>query len=237
MIGKTNQTKCATVTPLKANHLARLFAVSVILLLCCLVFPVASRADSPTDQVRATVEKVLTIVRSTNPTSKGQMDEQRKQLALVNFRRFDFSEMAKRSLGRYWARLSSEEQREFIGIFAGLMGRAYADNIESYTSQNVFYTGESKDQGYAEVDNKIVSDNQPPLTINYKLRSVDKEWKVYDLVIQDISVVNNYRSHFDRVFAKSSFAELVRPMKEKQPWDSLKRDDLGNPRSGNFLQQ
>jgi phospholipid transport system substrate-binding protein len=67
------------------------------------------------------------------------------------------------------------------------------------------------------VDTKIVSATQPPLTINYKLRNIDKEWKVYDLVIQDISVVNNYRSQFDRVIAKSSFAELVRSMKETQP--------------------
>ena len=97
------------------------------------------------------------------------------------------------------------------------MGRAYADNIESYTSQNVLYTRESEDQNYAQVDTKIVGDSQPPLAINYKLHRVDKEWKVYDLVIADISVVNNYRSQFDRVIARSSFAELVRTMKEKQP--------------------
>jgi phospholipid transport system substrate-binding protein len=97
------------------------------------------------------------------------------------------------------------------------MGRAYADNIESYTSQNVLYTRESEDQTYAQVDTTIVSDHQAPFTINYKLHSVGKEWKVYDLVIEDVSVVNNYRSQFDRVIARSSFAELVRTMKGKQP--------------------
>jgi phospholipid transport system substrate-binding protein len=125
--------------------------------------------------------------------------------------------MAKRSLGPHWARRTAEEQREFVGIFAALTGRAYVDNIESYTSQNVLYTRESEDQNYAQVDTKIVGDHQSPVTINYKLHNVDKEWKVYDLVIEDISVVNNYRSQFDRVIARSSFAELVRTMKEKQP--------------------
>jgi phospholipid transport system substrate-binding protein len=178
---------------------------------------VPSRAGSPTEQVRATVDQVLTIVRSPNPKSKAQIEAQRAQLLEVIHPRFDFTEMAKRSLGPNWARRTSEEQQEFVKIFTALMGRAYANNIESYTSQNVLYTRESEDQNYAQVDTKIVSDNQPPLTINYKLHSVDKEWKVYDLVIEDISVVNNYRSQFDRVIARSSFAELVRTMKKKQP--------------------
>jgi phospholipid transport system substrate-binding protein len=189
---------------------------SVLVLLSYLLFPIASRADTPTDQVRATVDKVLTIVRSPNPKSQAQIDAQYAQLLEVIYPRFDFTEMAKRSLGPHWARLTPEEQREFVKIFIPLMGRAYADNIESYTSQKVVYTRESKDQNYAQVDTKIISDNQPPLNINYKLHSVDKEWKVYDLVVEDISVVNNYRSQFNRVIARSSFAELVRTMKEKQ---------------------
>jgi phospholipid transport system substrate-binding protein len=191
--------------------------VGFLFLFFCILLPAPSRAGSPTEQVRATVDKVLTIVRSPNPKSKAQIEAQRAQLPEVISPRFDFTEMAKRSLGPNWARRTSEEQREFVKIFTALMGRAYADNIESYTGQNVLYTRESEDQDYAQVDTKIVSENQPPLTINYKLHSVDKEWKVYDLVIEDISVVNNYRSQFDRVIARSSFAELVRTMKEKQP--------------------
>jgi phospholipid transport system substrate-binding protein len=125
--------------------------------------------------------------------------------------------MSKRSLGPNWARLTSEEQREFVKIFTALMGRAYVENIESYTDQNVLYTREVVDKDYAEVDTKIVADKRADLSINYKLHSVGKEWRVYDLVIEDISVVNNYRSQFNRVIARSSFAELVRTMKEKQP--------------------
>jgi len=151
---------------MKAILLARFITVSLFFLLCCLVLPAASRAGSPTEQVRATVDKVLTIVRSPNPKSKPQMDEQRAKLIEVIYPRFDFPEMAKRSLGPNWTRRTPEEQREFVGIFAALMGRAYADNIESYTSQNVLYTRESEDQNYAQVDTKIVGDSQPPLAIN-----------------------------------------------------------------------
>lgn len=147
---------------------ARFIAASLLFLLCCLLLPGASRADSPTEQVRATVDKVLTIVRSPNPKSKAQIEAQRAQLLEVIYPRFDFMEMAKRSLGPHWARRTPEEQREFVGVFAALMGRAYADNIESYTSQNVLYTRESEEQNYAQVDTRIVSDNQPaqPSTTN-----------------------------------------------------------------------
>jgi phospholipid transport system substrate-binding protein len=187
-----------------------------LLFLFCILLPAPSRAGGPTDQVRGTVDKVLTIVRSSRPTSKAQMEAQRAQLIEVIYPRFNFTEMAKRSLGRHWAGRTPEEQREFVTIFAAMLGRSYADNIESYTSQNVLYTRESEDQNYAQVDTKIVTENRPPLSINYKLQSVDKEWQVYDLVIEDISVVNNYRSQFDRVIARSSFEDLVRVMKEKQ---------------------
>jgi phospholipid transport system substrate-binding protein len=208
-------------SPLIANKATRMIRgsrdVAVgLLFLFCILLPAPSRAGGATEQVRGTVDKVLTIVRSSHPTSKAQMEAQRAQLVEVIYPRFDFKEMAKRSLGRHWAGRTPEEQREFVTIFAAMLGRSYADNIESYTSQNVLYTREREDQSYAEVDTKIVTEKRPPVTINYKLHSVNKEWKVYDLVIEDISVVNNYRSQFDRVIARSSFEELVRMMKEKQ---------------------
>jgi phospholipid transport system substrate-binding protein len=195
---------------------SRVAAIGILYLFFSIVSPAPSRAGGPTEQVRGTVDKVLTIVRSSQPTSKAQMEAQRAQLVEVIYPRFDFTEMAKRSLGRHWVGRTPEEQRQFVTIFAALLGRSYADNIESYTSQNVLYTREKEDQSYAEVDTKIVTEKRPPVTINYKLHSVNKEWKVYDLVIADISVVNNYRSQFNRVITRSSFEELVRVMKEKQ---------------------
>ena len=195
---------------------SRVATVGLLFMVFCILVPAPSRAGGPTDQVRGTVDKVLTIVRSSHPTSKAQMEAQRAQLIEVIYPRFDFTEMAKRSLGRHWAGRTPEEQREFVTIFAAMLGRSYADNIESNTTQNVLYTRESEEPSYAEVDTTIVAEKRPPISINYKLHSVNNEWKIYDLVIEDISVVNNYRSQFDRVIARSSFEDLVRAMKEKQ---------------------
>ena len=159
---------------------------------------------------------MLAIVRNPSRKSEGQKENLRAQLAEVIYPRFDFAEMAKRSLGPHWGRRTAEEQQEFVKIFAGLLGRSYADSIESYTSQNVLYTRELEDNNYAEVDTKIVADKRVDLSINYKLHSVNNEWKVYDLVIENISLVNNYRSQFDRVIARSSFEDLVRIIKAKK---------------------
>lgn len=194
----------------------RIAGLCLIFLLSGLLLPSPSRAGSPTEQVRATVDRVLILVSDPSRKAAGQKDGFRAQLAAVIYPRFDFTEMAKRSLGPHWARRSAEEQREFVKVFAGLLGRTYADSIESFSRQNVLYTREVEDKDYAEVDTKIVTDKREELSINYKLHRVNNEWKVYDLVIEDISLVNNYRSQFDRVIARSSFAELIRVMKEKQ---------------------
>src|SRR5688500_12696464 len=195
---KPNANQTSKIIPQTGARVASLLALISYLLL-----PVASTAGSPTAQVRATVDRVLAIVRNPNPKSKAQIDAQRRQLVEVISPRFDFSEMAKRTLGRHWAGCTSEEQREFVKVFAALMGKSYADNIESYTTQHVLYIRESEDRNYAQVDTRIVAENGSPLSINYKLHSVDREWKIYDLVIEDISIVGNYRSQFHRIIGRS----------------------------------
>jgi phospholipid transport system substrate-binding protein len=195
---------------------AKVAVVSLLFLSSYLLLPSPSRAGDPMEKVRATVEKVLIIVRNPNLKSVAQKEDLRAQLAEVISPGFDLPEMAKRSLGPHWGPRSPEEQQEFVKIFAAMLEKSYVDRIESYSSRNILYTREVEDANYAVVDTKIVTDNREKLSINYKLHSVNKEWKVYDLVIEDVSVVNNYRSQFNRVIARSSFEDLVRMMKEKQ---------------------
>ena len=207
----------------RTNILQITFAVaSPLFLLAYLLFPSPSRADGPMAQVRATVDKVLIIVRNPNLKSEAQQEDLRTQLVEVIYPRFDFAEMAKRSLGPHWGRRTAEEQREFVKAFTGLLAKLYVDRIESYGGDKVLYGREVEDTNYAEVDTKIFSKKGEVFSINYKLHSVNNEWKVYDLVIEDISLVNNYRSQFNRVIARSSFADLVQIMKEKQSQRSEK---------------
>jgi len=131
--------------------------------------------------------------------------------------RFDFAEMAKRCLGAHWGERSREEREEFVQLFAATLSRSYIGNIRSYENATVLFTRESSDANDAEVDTKIVTDGTKDLSVNYKLRLVNADWKIYDVIIDDISVLANFRSQFHRVITRSSFDTLLRIMKEKQP--------------------
>ena len=124
--------------------------------------------------------------------------------------------MAKRSLGSEWRHRSPEEQKEFVKLFTDLLERAYLDKIEFYNGENFQYLKEREDDtNYAQVDTKLVDKQGQEFAINYRLYNMKGDWKVYDVVIENVSIVNNYRSQFTRVLATSSFEELVNRMKGK----------------------
>ena len=130
--------------------------------------------------------------------------------------RFDFSEMARRSLGSHWKSLSRDEQREFVEVFTGLLEGTYTATIESYSSEKILYKRETREENYAQVDTRLITKRGEEVSINYRLHLFDGEWKVYDVVIENISLINNYRSQFSRVLADSPFDELLRRMRDKQ---------------------
>jgi phospholipid transport system substrate-binding protein len=180
-----------------------------------LMQPVWVSAGAPGEQVRQTVDKLLAILK--NPRLKGEenKNERREKLKEVIYQGFDFTEMAKRSLGSEWRRRSPEERKEFVKLFTDLLKRAYLEQIESYSGEKIQYLKELEGDNYAEVATKIVDNKGQDYSVNYRLHKVTGDWKVYDVVIEDISLINNYRSQFNRVLAKSSYEELVNTMKGK----------------------
>jgi phospholipid transport system substrate-binding protein len=180
-----------------------------------LMQPVWVSAGAPGEQVRQTVDKLLAILK--NPRLKGEenKNERREKLKEVIYQGFDFTEVAKRSLGSEWRRRSPEERKEFVKLFTDLLKRAYLEQIESYSGEKIQYLKELEGDNYAEVATKIVDNKGQDYSVNYRLHKVTGDWKVYDVVIEDISLINNYRSQFNRVLAKSSYEELVNTMKGK----------------------
>ena len=177
--------------------------------------PVSVVAGAPEDQVRQSVDKLLAILSDPRLKQEDKKNERREELKKVIYQRFDFTEMARRSLGPEWRRHTPEEQKEFVKLFTDLLERAYLDRIESYNGEKVQYLGEREDHGYAEVQTKLVNNKGQEFSINYRLHNVNGDWKVYDVVGEDISVVNNYRAQFSHVLASSSYQELIHRMKEK----------------------
>lgn len=195
----------------------RKFAIifSALVLTAALARGGDSSAGVPTDQVRATVNRVLMILKDPALNSAGAKEARRAELSKAILPRFDFEEMAKRSLGAEWRRRTPAEQKEFVRLFTALLKDSYVDSIESYRGEKVVYRGESQDGDYADVGSKMIDKRGQEFAIDYRLNLEGSEWKVYDVIIENISIVNNYRSQFQRILSRSSFAELLRRLGNK----------------------
>ena len=180
-----------------------------------LVQPVWVAAGVPGDQVRQTTDKLAAIIKDPQLKGESKKNERRDKLKELIYQRFDFTEMAKRSLGSEWPRRSPEEQKEFVKLFTGLLERAYLDQLESYSGEKIQYLKEREDDNYAQVETKIIDKKGQEFSVNYRLHNRNGDWKVYDVVIEEISLVNNYRAQFKRALATASYEDLVNRMKGK----------------------
>lgn len=171
---------------------------------------------SPKEEIQGTVEKLLAVLQNPDLKSDAKKEERRSQLKQIIYPKFDFAEMAKRSLGSQWQNRTPEEQREFTKAFTRLLEDGYLGQIESYNGEKFRYLREKQDKDVAEVETKLVNKKGEEFAINYRLHQAEGDWKVYDVVIENISLVNNYRSQFSRVLTKSSFEELLRTMNQKK---------------------
>jgi len=206
----------------KNSSMLKIFVVFLLTAALSIVARTAA-AGVPTEQIKTTVEKALVVLKDPELKPPAKMSERRDQLKQILFARFAFTEMARRALGANWRRRTPQEQEEFVRLFTEVLERAYAGIIESYSDEKIFYTNERIDGSFADVGSKIVTSKGEEYSINYKAHLVSNEWKVYDVVAENISLVNNYRSQFTRVIAHESYDELVRRLKNKADFDAPKK--------------
>lgn len=189
---------------------------TIVGLLGCLAIVSPAFAGAPAEQIQGAIEKVVATLKDPNLKSPAKKQERLDKLRQVIYPKFDFAEMAKRSLGSHWQKRSEAEQREFVKVFTELIENAYMENLEAYNGEKVSITGEKQDKEYAEVNSKIATNKGEEIAVNYRLLQSGGDWKIYDVVIENISLVSNYRSQFNRVITQSSYDELFRRMKGKQ---------------------
>jgi phospholipid transport system substrate-binding protein len=168
-------------------------------------------AKTPMEEIRQTIEEVQQVIRDGAGVSEERRKESLRQVLLL---RFDWTEMAKRVLGKHWNDIAPR-QTEFIAVFQDFLGSAYAGKIISFKDEKILFVREAGDKSQAQVDTKIIPNRGDAMTVNYLLRRVDDEWKISDVIVEDISIVANYRSQFGRMLAKGSFDELLKQLKEK----------------------
>ena len=176
--------------------------------------PSRANAGEPTAQLSATINEFVDILVNTPVAELRTKGLPQNALALV-FGRFDFAEMTKRSLGRHWNALGPSEQREFIDAFTQRLLIAYGRTVRASGDEKIQYEREILDGSYASVETRVVGSAGAETAIQYRLHTIDGQWKVYDMVIENVSIVNNYRAQFDRVIARSSVKELLQKMKQQ----------------------
>ncbi|HSB43351.1 MAG TPA: ABC transporter substrate-binding protein [Methylomirabilota bacterium] len=187
--------------------------------------PAPASAGVPTEQLRGAVERVLKTLDDPSYKGDGKLAERRAAVRKIANEIFDFAEIAKRSMARHWQPLSEAQRTEFVGLFADLLERSYISKIETYGGEKIQYTAERMDGDYSVVSTRIITKNGTEVPVDYRMIKRSDRWLVYDVSIEGVSLVSNYRTQFNKIIQTASYNELVSKLKNKQ--DELLAEDKG----------
>jgi phospholipid transport system substrate-binding protein len=172
---------------------------------------------SPVQMIRETTEQALTVLRDPALQDPNRRQEYHERLWEIIVPQFDAQEIAKRSLGAHWQQLSEEQRQEFIPLFTDLVKRSYQGTLERYTPDTqFFYDREHIEGDRATVDTRIlVPAQEKPFSVNYHLHRSGDRWLIYDVIVENVSLVRNYRNQFNRTLSESSYEGLVQAIRKK----------------------
>lgn len=188
------------------------FFISFSLFSLCLSPPCL--AGEPTDRIKTTTEKIIAIVSNPAMQTPEKAAERKELIRKAVDECFDWEEMSRRSLGRHWTQRTEEEKKEFVNVFGKLLERTYLERVEGYSGEKVVYEDESVDGDYAAVKVKILTKQGAEIPVEYRLRNKGC-WNVYDISIEGVSLVHNYRNQFNSIITRSSYQELMKKVKAK----------------------
>jgi phospholipid transport system substrate-binding protein len=199
-------------------RLKNVFSIVIVVLFSMIISvpSIAQAFDRPIDAIRTTVDAVLNTMKDKTLSDPAKKEERRSKISALLRERFNFQEMAKRSLAKHWKERTPEEKKLFVDIFSDLLEASYIGKIEAYTDEKVRYDKEviKKKDKYAVVSTSIVT-KEVDIPIDYKVINKGKGWFVYDVVIEGVSFISTYRSQYNKVIIKESFASLIDKMKKK----------------------
>jgi len=177
-----------------------------------LMFAPNAAAETAKEQLQGSMDRVIEVLRTIR--SPEDIERNRNSLREIILVRFDFAAMAKESLGTRWNDLKGKEE-EFVSVFTDFVEHSYMSTLGSYRGEKIVYDRDRSDGESAEVDTRVVGGEGNPIKIEYKLHLTDGQWMVYDAVIDDVSLVGNYRSQFARILHRASLEELIQTLHAK----------------------
>jgi|UPI000462A297 phospholipid transport system substrate-binding protein len=193
-----------------------------IVLICliwslCLVAPVPGYAEdiSPRTQLEAGIDAILGVLKDDAFKGEANTALRREALRKKIYERFDLEKMSQFSLGRHWRGRTDEERQTFVELFSRLLEETYVGKIESYTDEKVEFVKEQVRNDKAQIDTKIFTDTIE-IPIDYRMyRTEAGQWMVYDIVVEGVSLVANYRSQFARMLESGSFESMIQELEQK----------------------
>lgn len=195
----------------------QLFLVSGVMLAAFVLsfsVPSVSGAASATESVKRTIDQVLHILQDKEMKKPDRTDERRKLIEKTIGDRFGWEEMAKRTLGTQWAKMNEKQRQEFVDLFRTLLTNTYIGRIETYSGEQIQYINERLQDGFAEVRTKV-SSGKTEFPMDYRLLNKSGVWHVYDIVLDGVSLVANYRGQFNKILHASGYDDLVEKLRTK----------------------
>jgi phospholipid transport system substrate-binding protein len=172
-------------------------------------------AGPPTDQLRTHVDRALRVLENPELRTEAKVAERRAAIRKIANDIFDFTETTKRSLGRHWQARTPAEREEIAQLFGDLLERSYIGKIELYGGEKIGYLGEVIEGDQATVRTKLVTKQGTEIPVDYRMHRRGDRWLAYDVSIEGVSLVANYRTQFNKIIRGASYQELVRKLQAK----------------------
>jgi len=173
-------------------------------------------AGPPTDQLRGSIDAVLKILSDPELKKESKVAERWRAIGVVAGDVFDFGEISRRTLAAHWLSRTPAEREEFVALFGDLLENAYISKIEGYAGEKILYVGEVAEGGLAVVRTRIVTRQGTEIPVDYRMFRQSERWRAYDVNIEGISLVSNYRAQFNTIITRSGYPDLVAKLKAKR---------------------
>jgi phospholipid transport system substrate-binding protein len=195
------------------RHVAQALLLTLVL---SAVTASLAAAGAPSDQLKTQIDRVLKTLDDPELKKEGKAADRRAAVRKIANDIFDFGETARRSLGRHWQPRTPAEREEFVQLFADLLERSYISRVELYGGEKIQYLGDTIEGEQAKVQTKLLTKGGSDIPIEYRMHKKGDRWLVYDVIIEAVSLIANYRTQFNKIIQTASYQELVKKMKAKQ---------------------
>jgi phospholipid transport system substrate-binding protein len=186
-----------------------------LLILMLLLSPIQAKAGLPLDTIKEHVNSVLDVLR--NPALQGEANKEAKEQKIESIanQMFDYVALSRLTLGRSWRDFNKEQQKEFVSLYRTILKKAYMDKILTYTDEKVVFDKEMMlAENKAEVQTRIIT-KSADIPISYRMYLKDGQWRVYDVIVEGISLVQNYRTQFREILANNPPEEVLKILRQK----------------------